>query len=368
MTHQAHVAVVAEAGADFTFRDVAIDDPGPHEVLIRITATGLCHTDLSVRDGNLPAAFPEVLGHEGAGVVEATGSHVTDLKPGDPVVLSYGSCGQCRPCREGDPAYCADFNALNFGNKRQGKDDPVFNDGELSAAFFQQSSFGTLALAHERNVVKVPAEVDLSMLGPLGCGIQTGAGTVLNTLQPRAGSALAVFGAGSVGLAAVMAAKVAGCATIIAVDIQPQRLELAKELGATHTVNSDEVDPVETIREITGDALDFAVECSGISAVARQAQESLGKRGTMAIVGAPPGETDYSFDANTVLLSGHKIVGAVEGDSVVQVFIPRLIDLWQQGRFPFDKLVTKYPFDQINQAVEDMESGKVIKPILTMPG
>lgn len=367
MSVTAHVAVAASEEAEFTFKDVPLSEPGPHEVLIRIRATGLCHTDLSVRDGNLPTHFPVVLGHEGAGVVEKVGAHVEGLEAGDHVVLSYGSCGGCRPCREGAPAYCLKLNDLNFMNERQGGDGAVFEDDELHGAFFQQSSFGTYALAHERNTVKVTQDADLALLGPLGCGIQTGAGTVMNALQPPAGSSIAVFGVGSVGLSAVMAAKLCGCAQIIAVDLNPSRLELAKELGATHTVNGDDQDAVEAIRELLPQGVDFSVECTGNDKVARQSIDALANRGTMAVVGAPPMGTEYTFDANDVLMGGKRIIGVIEGDSVVKEYIPTLIDLYLQGRFPFDRLIQRYPFEKLNEAVEDMEAGKAIKPVLEMP-
>ena len=369
MPLDARVAVVPEAEAQFAFQDVTIDDPGPHEVRVRVVASGVCHTDASVRDGILPASFPQVLGHEGSGIIDAVGSHVTDLKVGDPVVMTYGSCGRCECCAEGDPAYCEKFVALNFEGERQGKGDAVFGGTDLTAAFFQQSSFGTYALAHERNVVKVPEDVDIKLLGPLGCGIQTGAGTVLNTLKPQAGQTIAVFGVGSVGLSAIMAARVAGCATIIAVDLQPERLKMAQELGATHTVNSNDEDPADAVRAATnGKGAHYALECTGLAKVAGQANDALRQRGTLAIVGAPPGGTDYAFDANDLILTGRRIVGAVEGDSIVKLFIPRLIELWQQGRFPFDRLVKEYAFEDLNQAFADMHDGKTIKPIVVMPG
>ena len=360
------VAVVPSEGADFEIRETTIADPGPHEVLVRIVATGLCHTDVAVKDGDLPAQYPEVLGHEGAGIVEAVGEHVTHVEPGDPVVLSYGSCGHCRTCRRGDPAYCAHFEAYNFGNERQGGEDDVLGDG-LHAAFFQQSSFATFAIAHERNTVKVPDDVDLALLGPLGCGVQTGCGAVLRSLRPPAGSTLAVWGVGTVGLSAVMGAKIAGCARIVAIDVQPERLEMAKSLGATDVFDASDDDVVEQIQEALGRPLEFAVECSGRPDAASQAFESLGQMGVLAVVGAPPGGTEYSFDANDLILKGVRIVGVVEGEAEVRSFIPELIELHRQGRFPFDKLVTRFDFDDINEAVEKMGSGDVIKPVLVMP-
>ncbi|MDG5746928.1 NAD(P)-dependent alcohol dehydrogenase [Qipengyuania sp. XHP0207] len=366
MSTKARIAVVKEAGSNFEMVEGSIAEPGPHEVLIEVVAAGVCHTDLAVQNGDLPTNFPVVLGHEGSGRVMAVGGHVEGLAPGDNVVLSYGSCGHCRPCQEGDPAYCADFEALNFMNKRQGSDDPVYADGP-NAAFFQQSSFATHAIAHQRNVVKIDGDIDISLLGPLGCGIQTGAGAVLRTAQPPAGSALLVSGVGSVGMSAVMAAKLAGCRTIIAVDMNEDRLALAQELGATHSIKvSKETDVAEKVREIVAEGVDYAIECSGNAKAARSAWSSLAKRGTLVVVGAPPSGTDYSFDANEQILSGRKIVGCVEGDAKVKQFIPTLVELYRQGRFPFDRLVERYPFEKINDAVADLHDGRVLKPILEM--
>ena len=363
---KARIAVVEKAGADFDIRDADIAAPGPHEVLVKIAAIGVCHTDLAVQAGDLPTNFPVVLGHEGAGTVVAVGEHVRDVAEGDKVVLSYGSCGRCRPCQEGDPAYCADFAELNFMNKRLGSDEPVFDDGP-NAAFFQQSSFASHAIAHERNVVKIEGETDIALLGPLGCGIQTGAGAVLRTAQPPAGSSVLVSGVGSVGMSAVMAAKVAGCATIVAVDMNEDRLELAKELGATHTVQATkDGDVAEEVRRIVADGVDFAIECSGNPDAARAAWESLAKRGTQVIVGAPPSGTEYSYDANDQIMTGRKIVGCVEGDAKVKQFIPTLVKLYEDGRFPFDRLIEKYPFEKINDAVKDLHDGKVMKPVLML--
>ncbi|WP_271077263.1 NAD(P)-dependent alcohol dehydrogenase [Aurantiacibacter sp. MUD61] len=367
MPTDARIARIAEAEGKFEIVDQAIADPGPHEVLVEIVAVGVCHTDLAVRDGDLPTNFPVVLGHEGSGRIAKCGSHVTNLSEGDNVVLSYGSCGHCRPCQEGDPAYCNDFEALNFMNKRLGSEDPVFADGP-NAAFFQQSSFATHAIAHERNVVKIEGDTDISLLGPLGCGIQTGAGAVLRTAAPPAGSNLLVCGVGSVGMSAIMAAKVAGCNTIIAIDMNEERLEMAKDLGATHSITvNEETDTAEKVREIVAEGVDFAIECSGNKHAARASWASLAKRGTLVVVGAPPSGTDYAFDANEQILSGRKIVGCVEGDSKVKQFIPELVRMYEQGRFPFDRLVKRYPFDKINEAVADLENGKVFKPILEMP-
>ncbi|MFP6562006.1 NAD(P)-dependent alcohol dehydrogenase [Paraburkholderia sp. B3] len=339
-------AVARGKGEPFVIQQARLRGPKDDEVLVRVVATGLCHTDLIVRDQYYPVPLPAVLGHEGAGVVEEVGPNVKNLKPGDHVVLTYGACGHCQPCAGGHGAYCSHFFGLNFGGS-----DPeghtAIEDQEgrpLHDHFFSQSSFASHALARENNAIKVPHDAPLELLGPLGCGIQTGAGAV--------------------GLSAVMAARVAGATTIVAVDIVPSRLELAKELGATHTVNSAEVDMIEAIRALTGGGVDFALESTGNPKVLAGAIESLGTLGAIGVVGAPPLGTRAEFDINNLLLGGRTIRGIVEGDSVAQRFIPQLVELYRQGRFPFDKLVKFYPVEQINEAAEDSTRGITLKPIL----
>lgn len=360
------VAVAHAPEQPFTIEQARLRSPEDDEVLVRVVATGLCHTDLIVRDQYYPVPLPAVLGHEGAGVVEALGPNVKDLKVGDHVVLTYGACGHCNPCTGGHGAYCAEFFPRNFGGgDAHGHTALQTLDGEpLHDHFFAQSSFATYALARENNAIKVPADAPLELLGPLGCGIQTGAGAVINSLKVRPGSSFAAYGAGAVGLSAVMAARVAGATTIIAIDVVPSRLQLAVELGATHTVNSREQDVTEAVRAITGGGADFALESTGRPDVLAAGIEALGALGAMGVVGAPKLGTKAEFDVNNLLLGGRTIRGIVEGDSVPQIFIPQLVQLYQQGRFPFDKLVRFYPLDQINQAAEDSTKGITLKPIL----
>ncbi|MGN8159632.1 NAD(P)-dependent alcohol dehydrogenase [Salinisphaera sp. SWV1] len=361
-------AVTPSRGAPFDIRTLHLRAPVGDEVRVRIVATGLCHTDLIVRDQLYPVPLPAVLGHEGAGVVEAIGPNVGHLKPGDHVVLSYGHCGDCANCDDGAPSYCMDFFARNFGGAGPDGGHALTDDhgAAINDHFFSQSSFATYALCRENNAVRVPDEAPLALLGPLGCGIQTGAGAVMNSLAVAPGSRIAVFGAGAVGQSAILAARVAGAAEIIAVDIIESRLALARELGATHVINARNEDPVATIREISGGGVDYAVESTGNTSVFRQSIDSLGKRGVIGAVGAPPlGEETY-FDVNDLLIGGKQIRGIVEGDSVARTFIPKLVDLYLEGRFPFDKLVRYYDFEEINQAAADSEKGETLKPILML--
>jgi aryl-alcohol dehydrogenase len=364
--HQMKAAIVREAGGPFLIEDVKLGPPKPTEVLVRVVATGVCHTDMVVRNQDFTAPLPMILGHEGSGIVEAVGADVTTIEPGDHVVMTYMSCGLCDTCESGHPAHCEHMGPLNFGGGRFDGSSGVTDDhgGELHDHFFGQSAFAEFALANERNVVRIPKDVPLELMGPLGCGIQTGAGSVLNALKVHAGSSFVAFGAGAVGLSAIMAAKVAGATTIIAADVNEARLALALELGATHTINSASEDPVGRVREITGKGADFTLECSGRGAVLRQAIDCLGIFGVCGIVGATKEGTEVAFNVNDVMIPGRRIMGIVQGDVVAKTFIPVLVDLYRQGRFPFDRLVRFYDFAEINQAVEDSERGVTIKPIL----
>ncbi|MEV5149746.1 NAD(P)-dependent alcohol dehydrogenase [Streptomyces sp. NPDC052727] len=289
MPKQIRAAVVPEPGADFETMDVLLDDPRAGEVLVRVEAVGICHADIAAREGKTPFPHPAVLGHEGAGVVEAAGAGVTSLLPGDKVVLTFASCGVCASCRSGLPSQCADFLSLDFaaGARSDGSPTLWLGDTPLHAHFFGQSSFATHALVIERNAVKLPDEAPLATLAPLGCGIQTGAGAVLNVLRPAPGGSVAVFGAGAVGLAAVMAARLTQAAHVIAVDVHPGRLDLAAELGATDTIDARTTDPVAAIRELTGGGAGYVLESSGNVLVFRQAIDAAAIGGVIGIVGAP---------------------------------------------------------------------------------
>jgi aryl-alcohol dehydrogenase len=233
--------------------------------------------------------------------------------------------------------------------------------------FFGQSSFASRALCRERNVVKIPNDVPLELLGPLACGIQTGAGAVINALKIGMGETLAVFGAGSVGLSAVMAARLVGASKIIAIDLNEARLKLAKELGATHVIDAKSAHAVQEIRNITGAGTDFTFETTGVLPVLRQAIDALAPRGTCGFVGASPAGSEIAVNVTDIMTAGRKIQGIVEGDSNPDVFIPRMIDHYRQGRFPFDKLITFYPFEKINDAIDDSEHGHEVKPVLRFP-
>jgi len=359
-------AVTDGKGAPFAVQAVEVDDLRPDEVLVKVGAAGVCHTDLIVRDQWYPVPLPAVLGHEGAGVVERVGANVAKVAPGDRVGMSFASCGGCPTCMSGRPTYCHDFFARNFGGTRPDGTTALSRGGEpVHSHFFGQSSFATHAVATERNVVKLDDDVPLEVAAPFGCGIQTGAGAILNVMRPPAGASVAVFGTGTVGMSAIMAAAVAGATTIIGIDLNAARLELARELGATHTINAGEEDAEEAIKAATGGlGADYAIESTGVASVLRTAVDSTAPTGTTGVIGAPALGTEVSLDINGLLVPGRTVRGIVEGDSVPDIFIPRLLELWRQGRFPVDRLMRRYDLDALDEAAHDAEEGRVIKAVV----
>ncbi|MFF1680392.1 NAD(P)-dependent alcohol dehydrogenase [Streptomyces sp. NPDC058256] len=361
-------AAVARAHkAPLSLEQLRLDDIRDNEVRVRMVATGVCHTDSIVRDGVYPTPLPAVLGHEGAGIVEAVGRTVTRVRPGDHVVMSAAYCTHCVECLAGRMAYCENLFAQDFGGSREdGSTSLSTQDGAVvSSHFFGQSAFATHANVVESSVIQVDPAAPLETLAPLGCGMQTGAGSVLNELRPEAGSSFAVSGAGAVGLAAVMAARVAGCTTIVAVDIHDSRLELAKELGATHTVNGRSTDVPDELMRITGGrGVNNILDTTGIPGVLAPLVGALSIRGTLALVGAAAPGTETPFETGQSLVKGWTFKTIVQGSSVPQLFIPRLVELYEQGRFPLDKLIRHYKVEDINTAFADSESGATVKPVV----
>jgi aryl-alcohol dehydrogenase len=359
-------AVVRTACAPFVIEQLDVPEPTDDEVLVRIAGVGICATDLASKDGMLSAPFPSVFGHEGAGVVERVGSAVTNVQPGDHVVLVPASDGVCEQCQSCAPMYCERVNELNFQQGPDRRSAPLASGGRAFLKYFGQSSFAHLALASERNAIKVRADVPLKVLGPLGCSVQTGAGTVMNGLKPPAGSSIAILGAGAVGLAAVLGASVCGCATIIAVDRIGSRLDMAIELGATHAIKTDDqVDVGKAIRAISARGVNFMVDSAGNPALADAALGGLAIRATLALVALPSSAGQkLELPWTSILTRGQRVEGFVEGNSIPGIFIPQLIELYAQGMFPFDQLISFYHFDEINEAVEDQRRGKVVKVVL----
>jgi aryl-alcohol dehydrogenase len=368
-------AVLRDPDGPYALETLDLAEPGPGEVLVRIVATGFCHTDVLPRtsggEGETGMRLPMITGHEGAGIVEAVGPGVAGeqhLTPGDHVALSFDSCGFCLACLGGHPAQCDTFTPRNLSGLREdGSTGAHGTDGRpVSSRWFGQSSFATHCLATARNAVRVDPALRLELLGPLGCGIQTGAGAILVAMRVAAGSSVLVSGVGAVGLAAVMAARVAGATTIIAVDVHPARLDLARELGATHTINGAEDvlaedDVSRQVRKITQGGADYGFDTTGIPDVIANDLAALATGGTLGVVGVQRGDIHVGPELMQYMRT---LKGIVEGDVVPQRFIPQLIDLWQQGRFPFDRLIETYPLSRINEAERAATTSEVVKPVL----
>lgn len=361
-------AAVTEAeGAPFKIQELDLDELRSDEVLVEVAASGICHTDLICRDQWYPVPLPAVLGHEGAGTVVDVGSAVRAVAKGDRVGMSFASCGHCRSCLRGLPSYCYDFFARNFGSSRaDGTTSLSRNGNPIHSHYFGQSSFAAHSVASERNIVKLDDSVPFEIAAPLGCGVQTGAGAVLNVFKAPVGSTMAIFGTGTVGISAIMAAVVAGCQTIIGIDLKEARLNLAMELGATHVINGATSNPLDSIQQITKGGVDFALDTTGAPPAFRMTVESTVPTGVAGLVGAPKFGTEVSLDMNGILTMGRTVRGIVEGDSIPHIFLPVLMDLWKKGRFPVDRLIKNYDFDAINQGAADSEAGLTVKPVLLM--
>ncbi|WP_433376322.1 NAD(P)-dependent alcohol dehydrogenase [Streptosporangium sp. CA-115845] len=362
-------AVVCEAPSrPLRVCEVEVAEPRPTEVLVRVTATGICHTDISIIQGKIPFGMPGVVGHEGAGVVEEVGSGVTTVRPGDKVLLISPSCGHCRPCLIGHPALC-EVPALRWGGGRLDGSPVLTMDGKpVASRFLGQSSFSTYALVEERTVLKAPDDISDEILAPFGCGVVTGAGGVLNVLKPQSNQSVVVLGAGAVGMSAIMAAALTPAARLIAVDVVPERLALARELGATDTINGAETDDLTAaIKDATGGGAHVIVETTASTKVLRSALPALARGGVMGLIGAPAATEQVSLPVVQLIMGAMRIEGIVMGDGTPP-FLQALMQLHRDGKFPVDRLVQTYPFDRIEQAMADAESGKVIKPVLTFGG
>ena len=357
-------AVVHCEGAPFVIEEVDLAEPRRGELQVKIVACGVCHTDDKARNGYF-TPFPAVLGHEGAGIVEKVGPGVKGFKEGDHVVLSYPYCCECDNCKKGKPFYCYRSTELSFFGKFKDGSSPLSQKGKTLNSFFGQSSFATHAIVPVENATKVDPSIDLKLLAPLGCGIQTGAGAIVNALKPNAEDSVLIFGTGTVGLSAIMGAAAIQCAKIIAVDILDNRLEIAREYGATDVINSRNVsDVAAAVKELTGGkGVDYALDTTGVESCTLAALKSMHTGGKGACVAA---SKKLTFDPAPTYLIGRSWSYLIEGESIPQQFIPQLIDWYKQGRFPFDRMLTFYPFEKINEAFEDVKTGIATKAILLM--
>jgi Zn-dependent alcohol dehydrogenase len=361
-------AVVEKQDGPFELVELQLDDPGPGEVIVKIVATGICHTDGLARHGDLPFPLPGVLGHEGAGNVVQIGPGVHDFAEGDPVVIGWPYCGVCKHCAAGEPRYCLRMGEVLVSGGRLGGESVLrrVDGGSVSSHFFGQSSFSTYVLTRADALVRVPSDMPLELMGPLACGVSTGAGAVFNTAKPTPGSSIVIFGVGTVGLAAVMAARNSPATRIIAVDRHPTRLQLALELGATHAIDAGTEDTVARVTEICAGPADYALECTGVLTVIRQAADSVGMLGTCILIGGAPAGAEFGLDHLSTLW-GKRIVGILGGGGRSRELITAIIELYAQGRFPFDRLVQYFDFSDIGDALDQSYSGHVIKPVVRMP-
>lgn len=362
-------AVAVGAGRALEMRTLDLDDPRPDEVLVRIVGVGVCHTDIVFKDAETIAP-PAVLGHEGSGIVEKVGANVTKFVPGDRVAISFRSCGTCRNCVRGDAAYCQTMPLLNYAGMRPDGSKALHDDGtDIGSNFFGQSSFATYALTYERNLVMVPDGVPLALMGPLGCGIQTGVGGVTRSLKCEPGSSLLITGGGPVGLSAVMGGRLSKCGVIILVEPHANRRALALEFGATHVIDPGAVpDLAAAVRAIMPDGVGYAFDTTGIAAVHTGILGSLAPKGVFGMVGIAAPGVAMPGDVNMVMTFGFTLKGIIEGDSDPETFLPELISLHQRGELPFDRMITTFPFSQINEAIAAQHSGTCIKIVLLMDG
>jgi aryl-alcohol dehydrogenase len=356
-------AVVRTPGGEFTFEKVQLDELRQHEVLVRLEASGVCRTDVMAQ---YMMPLPAVVGHEGTGIVEQVGSAVTECKPGDRVMMSWPSCGACPSCTVGRPFLCDQMGALLFSGARPDGSHTVQLDGQwISSPFFQQSSFASHAITPANSLIAAPPDMPVHMLAALTCGLMTGASSVVNALRAVPGDQLIVFGAGAVGLSAVMAARLAGVRPIIAADINDDRLGLALELGATHAFNAARDEIPARVKEIAPRGLSHAFDTTGMDSSWRIAVQCLGMGGTLGVVHVPSGDT-LNFQCTEMIGRAAQIKFILSGFAVPKVFLPQMIDWYRQGLFPYDRLITTFDFADINLAFEESRSGRAIKPVLLM--
>lgn len=363
--------VVRSPGGPITLESVHYDRTGDHEILVRNLAISVCASDIKAAQGKFFMKPPMILGHEAAGIVEDVGAKVTAFRRGDRVVLHYSSCRSCDACATGGNPYCERMEQLNFGGLRE--DDgssqiATTADGqELSSFFFGQSSMGQLALVRETSAVKVDGtDEELKLFASLSCGIPTGAGAVLNVCKPSPGAAFAIFGAGAVGLAAALAARLCSASHVIVVDISQKKLDLIPSGLATHTICSlglERGSVATQIKEtIVTRGVDYALDCAGNGELIAEGCAAAMKRGTVVSVGG--GASLAPLSVTEMLVKGLTYRGTHQGDAVSQLFIPYLIKLWRSGQFPFDKLLSHYKLEDLPQALDDLKSDRILKPVL----
>ncbi|MDE0887194.1 MAG: Zn-dependent alcohol dehydrogenase [Myxococcota bacterium] len=356
-------AVMRANNVPLEIEEVAIDDPGPGEVLVKTAASGVCHSDLTVIEGGLPVPPPSILGHEPAGVVEAVGAGVTDFSPGDHVIGCLSSwCGVCKFCTGGRPYLCL----TQFAGRPEGaaprltaaNGDPILQFGNLS-------SFAEKMLSPERSLVKIRDDMPLDRACLIGCGVTTGLGAALNTVNIPAGASVAIIGCGGVGLAALQGARIVGAGQIIAVDAQAWKFNLAQKLGATHCVDASDVDPVAAVQEITGGGADFVFECIGLVSTVQQAVAMTGRGGTSVLVGVVPITQKVEISAADLTLQEKKITGSFMGSNRFRFDMPKYIDFYLDGRLHLDEMISsRLPLAEVNDAFDRMRRGEAARQVI----
>lgn len=357
-------AAVSFGEGEFTFEEVMYDKIGKDEVIVDVKAVGICHTDIASTKSIYPFTYPVILGHEGAGIIERKGSNIKDFEVGDHVVLSYSRCNNCQSCNSEKPYICESFYPLNtHGFTYDNKKKMSLANGKKISNFFGQSSFAEYALVHKNNLIKVSKHLPLEYLGPLSCGIMTGFGAVFEKLKPSKGESIVVFGCGTVGLSSIIASKLSECSTIVAVDINDKKLEYALQLGATHIINSKNQDVLKEINKINKTGIDYAVESTGIPKILTEIMECLKMPGEVVVLTAAKQGCKIEIDYKSIQAE-RKVMGTVMGSVNPKRFIPMLIKLYEEGKLPLEKIITFYPFEKINEAIQEIETGKTIKAVL----
>lgn len=365
---KAHAAVLFGVGQKLQIREVEVAPPQSGEVLVRMAAGGVCHSDLHAMTGHLFAPLPAILGHEGAGIVADVGPGVTSVRPGDHVIPLWRlSCGECRYCTGGRPALCPTGTEIRMTGRLPDGTTRFTLDGKEIKHFAGVSSFSEYTVIPEKAVLKIPPDLSLDRAALFGCAVVTGVGAVINAARVKPGSSVVVFGAGGIGLNIIQGAALAGAEKIIAVDLLENKLEYAKRFGATHTVNASAGNAVEQVRALTGgEGVEYAFEAIGLPATMRQAYETLAKRGLAVMVGVTPMTAEISVPVMSLVFEERMLTGSVYGSSRPRIDIPRLIDLYRAGRLKLDELLTRtYPFAQINEAYEALERGEVARSVVT---
>ena len=364
---KATAAVLYEVGKKFEIRDVEVASPRAGEVLVRMAAGGVCHSDLHVMTGHLSAPLPAILGHEGAGVIAEVGPGVTSVRTGDHVIpLWRVSCGECEHCTGGRPALCAAGLEVRRSGRLLDGTSRFSADGQEIKHFNGVSTFSAYSVIPERSVLKIPSDLPLDKAALLGCGVITGVGAVFNCAKVRPGASVVVVGTGGVGLNVVQGAALAGAGQIIAVDVLDRKLEFARQFGATHTVNASAGDPVAAVRALTnGRGVDCAFEVIGLPQTMRQAYDCLAKRGMCVVVGVSPFSAEVSVPVMSLVFEERVLTGSIYGSSRPRHDIPMLIDLYRAKKLKLDELLTRsYPFQQINEAYEALERGEVARSVV----